>query len=196
MSYFKIFRMAAGALFWPLALLSPAGVSSQTLELSGAQVVTSGDDPLVRKAAEVLVDELALRTGVTLSAAGTADGVQILIGRESDLAAGNAALGRNLERFRRRERRATNCWSRKTVNASSWRETIRGACCTAWGVCCAVANCVKEAFSCLRRQRFHRLPSMRSGGMNCILRRGPSLPTKHGPRRTSNSMSANWRFSG
>ena len=96
MSYFKIFRMAAGALFWALALLSPAGVSSQTLELSGAQVVTSGDDPLVRKAAEVLVDELALRTGVTLSAAGTADGVQILIGRESDLAAGNAALGREL----------------------------------------------------------------------------------------------------
>ena len=96
MSYFKIFRMAAGTLFWALALLSPAGVSSQTLELSGAQVVTSGDDPLVRKAAEVLVDELALRTGVTLSAAGTADGVQILIGRESDLAAGNAALGREL----------------------------------------------------------------------------------------------------
>ena len=96
MSYFKILRMAAGTLFWALALLSPAGVSSQTLELSGAQVVTSGDDPLVRKAAEVLVDELALRTGVTLSAAGTADGVQILIGRESDLAAGNAALGREL----------------------------------------------------------------------------------------------------
>lgn len=96
MSYFKIFRMVGGALFWALALLSPAGVSSQTLELSGAQVVTSGDDPLVRKAAEVLVDELALRTGVTLSAAGTADGVQILIGRESDLAAGNAALGREL----------------------------------------------------------------------------------------------------
>ena len=48
MSYFKIFRMAAGTLFWALALLSPAGVSSQTLELSGAQVVTSGDAPLVR----------------------------------------------------------------------------------------------------------------------------------------------------
>ena len=63
MSYFKIFRMVGGALFWALALLSPAGVSSQTLELSGAQVVISGDDPLVRKAAEVLVDELALRTG-------------------------------------------------------------------------------------------------------------------------------------
>ena len=179
MSYFKIFRMAAGTLFWALALLSSAGVSSQTLELSGAQVVTSGDDPLVRKAAEVLVDELALRTGVTLSAAGTMP-----------------RWAGNLERFRRRERRATNCWSRKTVNASSWRETIRGACCTAWGVCCAVANCVTEAFSYLRRQRFHRLPSMRSGGMNCILRRGPSPPTKHGPRRTSNSMSANWRFSG
>ena len=96
MSYFKIFRMAAGALFWALALLVPAAASPQTLELCGAQVVTSGDDPLVRKAAEVLVDELALRTGVTLSAARTAGGLHILIGRESDLAAGDAALGREL----------------------------------------------------------------------------------------------------
>ena len=63
MSYFKNISHGGGRSFWALALLSPAGVSSQTLELSGAQVVTSGDDPLVRKAAEVLVDELALRTG-------------------------------------------------------------------------------------------------------------------------------------
>ena len=190
MSYFKIFRMVAGALFWALALLSPAGVSSQTLELSGAQVVTSGDDPLVRKAAEVLVDELALRTGVTLSAAGTADGVQILIGRESDLAAGNAALGRELGALP-----PTGTEGYKLLVAEDGKCVVVAGC-TAWGVCCAVANCVTEAFSYLRRQRFHRLPSMRSGGMNCILRRGPSLPTKHGPRRTSNSMSANWRFSG
>lgn len=92
MSYFKIFRMAAGTLFWALALLSPAGVSSQTLELSGAQVVTSGDDPLVRKAAEVLVDELALRTGVTLSAAGPPTECR-------SLSAGNPILPRAMPRW-------------------------------------------------------------------------------------------------
>ena len=184
MSYFKIFRMVGGALFWALALLSPAGVSSQTLELSGAQVVTSGDDPLVRKAAEVLVDELALRTGVTLSAAGTADGVQILIGRESDLAAGNAALGRELGALP-----PTGTEGYKLLVAEDGKCVVvagndpRGV---LYGVGRLLRSC----------ERFHRLPSMRSGGMNCILRRGPSLPTKHGPRRTSNSMSANWRFSG
>ena len=195
MSYFKIFRMAAGTLFWALALLSPAGVSSQTLELSGAQVVTSGDDPLVRKAAEVLVDELALRTGVTLSVAGTADGVQILIGRESDLAAGNAALGRELGALP-----PTGTEGYKLLVAEDGKCVVvagndpRGV---LYGVGRLLRSCeLRNGSIHLRRQRFHRLPSMRSGGMNCILRRGPSLPTKHGPRRTSNSMSANWRFSG
>ncbi|MFR0772744.1 MAG: hypothetical protein ACLSH3_02515 [Alistipes finegoldii] len=133
---------------------------------------------------------------MTLSAAGTADGVQILIGRESDLAAGNAALGRELGALP-----PTGTEGYKLLVAEDGKCVVvagndpRGV---LYGVGRLLRSCELRKGSILlpAATTVSSTPSMRSGGMNCILRRGPSLPTKHGPRRTSNSMSANWRFSG
>ena len=93
MKHYKSFSAVAGRVLWMLVSIMPVAASAQTLDLSGAQVVVAGSDPLVAKAAEVLVDELVLRADVKLPLAATADGVHILIGEEHLLASYDAALG-------------------------------------------------------------------------------------------------------
>lgn len=81
------------------AILLPARLWADTLDLKRATIVVVGEDPVVKKAGEVLSDEVARHTRLRLPINEPAQGIELLLGIEAELKAAHPELGASLDQL-------------------------------------------------------------------------------------------------